>query len=492
MKKKILSWALLLCMVLTLLPFSALAVDESPFAYQPIDGKAIIHGYNGEPVKDLVIPEKIGDYTVTELHSGVIGRSGAESLQIPAGVTKIDPGALFNTTLKSIKVDEGNANYVVKDGDLLTKDGKTLVLHPSALTDAAKVPAGVTTIGGYAYDNSKAASILIGSDVTTLAYGAIQRASAIKSISLPDSVTTLEAATMRDCKALEQVAFSENLKAIPDAALMNDPALKSVYIPASVESIVANAIPGNVKDIYFGGTEAQWNAITIKDTPSGHKFLDGKDVAVHYNHKHTFNKAAEAIVGANGEKMFACTECGKLVLSFTDVPENEYYSDAVAWAVSKSITNGMGNNLFAPNDTCKRGQIVTFLWRAAGKPTAKDTTNPFTDVKADDYFYDAVLWAVEKGITKGTSDTTFSPNDGCTRGQVVTFLWRYAGETKAENVKNPFTDVAAGEYYSDAVLWAVDLKIAKGMTETTFEPATTCTRGQIVTFLYRDLVENAK
>ena len=491
MKKKILSWALLLCMVLTLLPFSALAVDESPFAYQPIDGKAIIHGYNGEPVKDLVIPEKIGDYTVTELHSGVIGRSGAESLQIPAGVTKIDPGALFNTTLKSIKVDEGNANYVVKDGDLLTKDGKTLVLHPSALTDAAKVPAGVTTIGGSAYSGSKAASLLIGSDVTTLAYGALQNAAALKSISLPDTVTTLDFATMRFCEALEQVALSENLKEIPEATLDRDSALKSVYIPASVTAIAADALPSNVKDIYFGGTEAQWKAIEVKATRA-QADLDIADATVHYNHKHTFNKAAEAIVGANGEKMFACTECGKLVLSFTDVPENEYYSDAVAWAVSKSITNGMGNNLFAPNDTCKRGQIVTFLWRAAGKPTAKDTTNPFTDVKEGDFFYDAVLWAVEKGITKGTSDTTFSPNDGCTRGQVVTFLWRYAGETKAENVKNPFTDVAAGEYYSDAVLWAVDLKIAKGMTETTFEPATTCTRGQIVTFLYRDLVENAK
>ena len=115
----------------------------------------------------------------------------------------------------------------------------------------------------------------------------------------------------------------------------------------------------------------------------------------------------------------------------------------------------------------------------------KTDGNPFTDVKSSDYFYNAVLWAVEKGITQGTSKTTFSPNDPCTRAHVVTFLWRSEGQAKAD-AKNPFTDVKSGDYYYNAVLWAVKNEITAGTSATTFSPANPCTRGQIVTFLYRD------
>ena len=120
-------------------------------------------------------------------------------------------------------------------------------------------------------------------------------------------------------------------------------------------------------------------------------------------------------------------------------------------------------------------------------PEPKTTKNPFTDVKPSDYYYKAVLWAVENGITNGTSKTTFSPNQVCTRAQIVTFLWRYAKQPAPKATKNPFTDVPAGEYYTDAVLWAAEQKITTGTTTTTFAPTQKCTRGQSITFLYRDL-----
>ena len=129
--------------------------------------------------------------------------------------------------------------------------------------------------------------------------------------------------------------------------------------------------------------------------------------------------------------------------------------------------------------------MVTFLWRAAGEPKLTGAKNPFTDVKSGDYFYNAVLWAVEKGITQGTSATTFSPNAPCTRAHVVTFLWRSEGQTKV-NAKNPFGDVKSADYYYSAVLWAVKNEITAGTSATTFSPSYPCTRGQIVTFLYRD------
>ena len=170
--------------------------------------------------------------------------------------------------------------------------------------------------------------------------------------------------------------------------------------------------------------------------------------------------------------------------SFVDVPSGSYYEDAVDWAVANGITTGTDAAHFSPDGICTRAQAVTFLWRAAGRPAPESRTMPFTDVPADSYYYDAVLWAVENGITKGTSSTTFSPDNTCTRAQIVTFLWR-SEQSPAAGSSNPFTDVSADAYYADAVLWAVKEAITTGTTRTTFSPDAECTRAQIVTFLWR-------
>ena len=175
-------------------------------------------------------------------------------------------------------------------------------------------------------------------------------------------------------------------------------------------------------------------------------------------------------------------------MSFTDVADKAYYRDAVEWAVDNGITKGTTATTFSPNATCTRAQAVTFLWRAAGSPEPETRTMPFTDIPVGSYYYDAVLWAVENGITKGTSDTTFSPNMTCTRAQIVAFLWR-SEKSPAAGTANPFADVKSTAYYADAVLWAVKENITKGTTNTTFSPDADCTRAQIVTFLYRFTVE---
>ena len=173
---------------------------------------------------------------------------------------------------------------------------------------------------------------------------------------------------------------------------------------------------------------------------------------------------------------------------FTDVHAEDYYYDAVLWAAQEGVTGGTSDTLFAPNAGCTRAQAVTFLWRAAGSPKPETRTMPFTDVPVGSYYYDAVLWAVENGITKGTSETMFSPDATCSRAQIVTFLWR-SQKSPAAGTANPFTDVKASAYYADAVLWAVKEDVTKGTTNTTFSPDANCTRAQIVTFIWRALAE---
>lgn len=173
-------------------------------------------------------------------------------------------------------------------------------------------------------------------------------------------------------------------------------------------------------------------------------------------------------------------------MPFTDVDVNGYCADSVLWAVKSKVTSGISTTAFAPNADCTRAQAVTFLWRAMGSPEPTNTKNPFTDVKSDAYYYKAVLWAVEKGITGGTTATTFSPDATVTRAQTVTFLYRAAGSPTA-TASNPFTDVPTGAYYADAVNWATGKGVTAGVSTTMFAPNASCTRGQIVTFLFRDL-----
>ena len=168
--------------------------------------------------------------------------------------------------------------------------------------------------------------------------------------------------------------------------------------------------------------------------------------------------------------------------SFADVPANAYFADAVKWAVDKGVTNGLSDTMFGPYESCTRAQIVTFLWRAAGSPEPK-TMSSFTDVPASTYYAKAVAWAIENGITNGMTETTFAPDATCTRGQIVTFLYRALKGTASGSTN--FTDVKSDTFYADAINWAVANNVTNGTSNTTFSPNADCTRAEIVTFLYR-------
>ena len=257
-------------------------------------------------------------------------------------------------------------------------------------------------------------------------------------MTIPSSVTSIGEYAFGDCRILKTIRFEGNAPAIAETAFN--------WVFA---------------DAYCSADNATWT----------------EDVCRHYGGNITWNWCL------NGEivpKLF-----------FTDIGRNEYYYDAVVWAYyhEPQIVAGTEGRTFKPNASCTRAQVITFLWIALGKPEPTTTENPFTDVKAGEYYYKAVLWAWENGITGGTSETTFGPDDNCTRAQVITFLWNAVGKPEPTTTENPFTDVKAGKYYYKAVLWAWENGITGGTSETTFSPKAVCTRAQVVTFLYREMGE---
>lgn len=169
---------------------------------------------------------------------------------------------------------------------------------------------------------------------------------------------------------------------------------------------------------------------------------------------------------------------------FTDVPSNAYYAQAVEWAVDKGIVAGTSSSTFAPNQTCTRAQVMTMLWNVMNRPNLSSSRNPFTDVPSSSWYTVPVLWAYQKGITSGTSSTTFSPSSGCTRAQVMTFIWNQQGKPQTLNSIS-FTDVSSSAYYYQPVRWAVKNGITSGTTSTTFSPNKNCTRAEVVMFLYK-------
>ncbi|MBE6930897.1 MAG: S-layer homology domain-containing protein, partial [Ruminococcaceae bacterium] len=263
----------------------------------------------------------------------------------------------------------------------------------------------------------------------------------------------------------------------------------SIYIPVSYRITVDASENGSVTAVPTSA--AYGTTVTLTVTPDVGYILetltvttnDGKELKLisKGNGKFTFKMPS-----GNVTVKATFTDNNTIPYFFADVPADAYYFDAVAWAVENGITSGTSAFTFSPETACTRAQAVTFLWRAAGSPEPESTQMPFKDVSASAYYFKAVLWAVENGITNGTSATTFSPDAECTRAQIVTFLWR-SQKSPVVSAVNPFGDVKSGAYYYDAVLWAVSNGITSGTTVTAFSPTANCTRAQIVTFLYRCL-----
>ena len=319
-----------------------------------------------------------------------------------------------------------------KDPNYTQTSGVSYVLSDGVLTVSGSGECTNAWMNNYSPNNVK--KIVIGSGITSIGRAAFQGCAYVKSVDIANGVTKICRGAFTQCWALE-----------------------SVIIPTSVNTIemtaFGNAISGStMNDVYYCGSAAQWGRISI-----GEHNDSLLKASFHYNYDPN--------------------------MSFTDVVAGSYCYDAVQWAVANGITNGTDATHFSPNAGCTRGQVVTFLWRAAGEPVVSGNVG-FVDVAPGSYCYEAVKWAVANGITKGTDATHFSPNATCTRGQVVTFMYRAEGEP-AVGGSNGFVDVAAGSYCYNAVQWAVANGITKGTDATHFSPNATCTRGQVVTFLYR-------
>jgi|GEM_PF-2965672 len=355
---------------------------------------------------------------------------------------------------------------------------------PSSVTDIADhafrehatltkvfIPSSVKTIGECAfYRCTSLAELTISPGVQTIESHAFRECAALSKVNIPPSVKMIGGCAFYDCAALNEVnifsgvntigdhafqncatltklTISSGVKTIGECAFCGCTALTRVSIPASVTSIgYAAFYDTNVQDVYYGGTETQWKAI---QTGEFNEKLTG--VNIYYNHL------------------------------MVDIKVDDWYAEPVAWALENNVTSGTGGGNFSPNADCTVAQILTFLWRADGSPKST-ASNPFSDVNSGDYFYDAAVWAFEKGMVSGEN---FSGNTPCTRAVAATYLWKAAGSPPAKAAN--FTDVSVNANYAQAVNWALEQGVTSGTSATTFSPESVCTRGQIVTFLYRTL-----
>ena len=423
---------LLVCSLICVLCVSSFAAEVSytddGYSYKKTENGITITGFRGTS-ENLYIPTTIGEEKVTAIgKKAFAGNKSIKVVTIPQSVTTIEDGAFNDCTgIITINIYATNLNGCSEKGTF--NRAGTANGHDGIGVNIGKA---VTIIPDYIfYANTKSESANIKS-VYVMPYKSSGTIETVGSINpyRPEGIEIGKKAFGNS--TIESMSFSEE----------------------APKTIAEDAFENAELTVNYQEAEPTWKA-----------FEKGN-----YGGK----------VVWSGESF----DWSEQVTSFEDIPKDAYYKDAVAWAVEKGITAGTGKNQFSPNADCTRAQVVTFLWKASNSPEPKTTNNPFSDVKTTDYFYKSVLWAVEKGITVGTSKTTFSPNAACTRGQIVTFLWRDADSPDPGTVENPFTDIKDDEFLKQPVLWAYENKITAGTSKTTFSPSDVCTRAQTITFLY--------
>jgi hypothetical protein len=436
------------------------------------------------------------------------------------------------TELSTSVFDQLPALHTVSLPSTLEKAGTWAFNRCTALEQVTFAP-GAKEIGTRMFENcTNLRTVTVGSGIQTVGEGAFSGCTSLETLSLPDTVTTigqlafnesglrtftvpakvaaLSTGTFGDCASLTTVTLPAGLTAIGDTAFAGCVALQTITLPEGLKtigmgafyrctSLSAMVVPSQVTKV---GRVAFFDCTSLSQVTVENPKLDIGDYAFgFYQGKTSYEAVTPFVLRADDSStahsyatsynvyFYATGDApasgGGFDNPFVDVPQGSYYENAVLWAVKRGVTNGTDATHFSPENSCTRAEIVTFLWRAAGEPSAS-SDNPFVDVPAGAYYETAVRWAVENGITTGKDATHFDPDATCTRAEAVTFLWRAAGKPTVETTQSQFTDVAAEAYYRGAVAWAVDNSITNGITATTFCPGTTCTRAQIVTFLYRN------
>ena len=406
MKRKLLSLLLVLAMVFTLFPVAAFAegsaakstsVTKGDLKFEIYQGEtadesyAVVVGVSGSGITEVTIPEAVNDVPVTAIEANAFEGTGIQTITIPETVTEIGQEAFMDCTDLAAVNFEGSDAYL----------GERAFKNCTSLVDMY-VPAS-----GILYDG-----------------------------------------TFAGCTSLAEVTFEYGNMYIEEGAFSGCTNLEYIYLPASIEQIYTKDFEG-MKDVTVGGLKGS--------------------VAERFATKLGFQFEAEDYPDG----------------LFTDVSAGRHYSVPVLWAASTGVTQGYEDGSFRPDAVCKRWQMVMFIWRFFGEPEATTTTD-FKDVPKTAIYYDAVQWAAEYGITNGTGNGNFSPDREVSRGMVVTMLNRLDGEPKASSNTNNFKDVTKNSYY-DAILWAQEVGVTKGYTDGTFKPNKTCSRGEIVTFMYRNL-----
>ena len=397
--------------------------------------------------------------TVTGFTSNVEGLTFAETVTASGSGTNAGE---YDVTFSGVTLNETKdttGNYMVTG----TTDGK-LTVTPKAITVKADNKTKV-------YDNDSSTDPTLSATVT----------GAVEGDTIHYSLNRVEGQTVGEYEITVTLGENPNydVTAINGTFTITKAAQEAPAAPTAQEitdnSITLTPVEGME---YRLGEDGEWQTGNVfENLEIGTKYTFYQRLAADENHE--ASESSEGAVISTSNSVFE---------KFVDVPIGSYFYDPVYWAVAKGITVGTSETTFSPNADCTRAQIMQFLWRAAGSPEPETTECKFTDVKETDYFYKAVLWAVENGITAGTSETTFSPHATCTRAQSMQFLWRAAGSPEPETTECSFTDVAETDYFYKAVLWAVENGVTAGTSETTFSPHANCTRAQIVTFLYRYMV----
>lgn len=445
---------------------------------------------NGNKVTEIKASDL--DDTVTEIKPYTFkGATCLKSLALPAKVEKIGKYAFCDcTSLEKLTFAAGGS---------LTEIGDYAFFNNGELTELA-LQSGTASVGKYAFSAcSKLAKVTLPESLTKMGEGMFSNCPKIEELKVPAGVTRLEDSTFYGCAGLRIVSLPKNLQSIGNSVFAGCSSLAHVcYGDDSVSWQLLN-IGTNNTELTRKETLIHWNtndfsAHVAKSQVTNTAATCTQPSSVSYRCACNYVWAEET-GPANGhvDNNYdgKCDVCGKKIpgyveVKFVDVPNNAWYRGAVQWAVENKITSGTDKTHFSPNKKCTRAEIVQFLWKAAGSPKPKTTTSPFTDVKAKDWYYNAVLWAYENNITAGISPTRFGVSKYCTRAEAVTFFWSAQGCPEPKSTTNPFTgDVTSDDWFYKAALWGNENGIIYGTGSNQFSPAMTCTRAMIVSFLWR-------